>query len=125
MMGEQYGIKLTFSRLEMASIPWSVIKRRMDIKVFDEFFAPLVGDGIYHVIRSQYRREERLEIDATEYYLVIDHALANVQQITIAEMVEIPKKAVPVCSACGNVLFLDKRGGCKACGHPAGEDWNK
>jgi hypothetical protein len=118
-----YGVQYMVSRYAVDSIPWEYIKRQLDEIMLRDVFAPMIGDGLYHVIKADYLKDDNYPIDAIIYYAKIHHTIAQIQNIVIPSMVNIPETARFICRWCGNVLKLDKRGGCMACGAPPGNDW--
>jgi len=99
-----------------AEIPWEHIKRNLGQRAFDELFSLTIGDGLHHVIKSDYMKDECF--DKTIYYLKIRHSIARVQSVNIQEFISIPETAVRICTYCGSVMNLDKRGCCATCGAP-------
>ena len=127
MSAEKYVARISASRRWLEDDPdaWERIKRDLIRKYMTELFPPMIGDGLYHVMRFDYYKQENYEgLGTIDYMLVCRHAIANVQNVTIPEMTRVDaylrsSGMKPACSFCGNTLILDSRGGCKACGAPA------
>lgn len=118
-----YGIKYRCST-EMLEQPhaFEAVKGRLSEEFFKNIILPTIGDKKYHVIKSDILRDNNLMFPGTvDFYLKISHSVAEIQHIVLAQLDPIPETARVVCRWCGNVLGLDKRGGCKACGAPPGK----
>jgi len=116
-----YGIR--FQSPAYVNIPWDYIKKELDMMMSRDIYSQLVGDGLYHVIKADYLKDENCHPDIITYYARISHTVAQIRQVNIPSFVEyyqIPATAREVCRWCGNSIVLDKRGGCSACGGPGG-----
>ena len=116
MNDTEYGIKVTISAEYGGG--WGEAKRRIDRMAFESFFSKIIGDNQHHVIQSEYLKEDNPQNMTTDYYLKLRHSIAQVQHYRIAEMSAVPESAIKICTYCGSVLSLDKRGCCTTCGAP-------
>ena len=128
MSAEKYVARISASRRWLEDDPdaWERIKRDLIHQYMTELFPPMIGDGLYHVMKFDYFTQETPERFGTiDYALVCRHTTAIVRNVIIPEMPQVDaylrsSGMKPACSFCGNTLILDSRGGCKACGAPAG-----
>jgi hypothetical protein len=101
------------------------VRRDFSRQLTEHFVEPMIDDGLYHVIRADIMRDETF--DAINFYLRVHHSVAQVRHVEFMQMdaqpVRIPETAKLACRYCGNVLNLDARGGCSACGAPAGRSY--
>ena len=100
---------------------WEYAKMEINYQLLEKVISPTLGDEEHHVFYSKYFKKYDPLRRATNIYLRLDHSIAKTQEYVIAKIGEIPKDAIPVCRYCGNELRIDKRGGCSACGGPAGK----
>jgi hypothetical protein len=123
----RFGICCRVSQYALETTPecWKQARREMMYEFFNKLIEPIADDGAHHVFKVDTLREDDPSTMSVNYYLSIRHSIAQVQNIIMANFSSIPPTAVRACHWCGNVLALDKRGGCKACGGPAGNNWGE
>ena len=93
-------------------------------KFAEQILEPMIGDGMNHVLKTDLLRTD--DENGVTIYLKCDHCVARFKDVVIKRLVweeDIPVMAVKVCRWCGSVLKLDARGGCTACGAPAGKSF--
>ena len=103
---------------------WEHARHQLINQYMGEIFPEMIGDDKYHVMKFDYYRRECVGLDEIEIVLTCHHAIANQERIIIPVFDEFEFTSQgfkKTCSHCGNVLTLDYRGGCVACGGPAGE----
>jgi len=103
---------------------WEYVKHELVYKYMSDLFPRMIGDGLYHVMKFDFYKNEDFEFDYMQYDLICHHDIAQVQSIKLYETEQAinnyihTAKLKPACRYCGNTLKLDKRGGCSACGGP-------
>jgi hypothetical protein len=117
-----YGLCVSVSH--GVDIPWEVIKKRLNQPILENIIEPTLGDEKYHVWSSKYMVDDTF-YGGKNYYIKVSHSIAEMQHVAIpvledVRFTSIPISAREVCHYCGCVLTLDGRGGCRACGGPAG-----
>ena len=123
-----FGIKQSVSREILDAYPqyFQEVRRKFSHELTKNIVEPIIDDGLYHVIKADIMRDETpISVD---FYMRLSHSIAKIRHYEIPEFnqlsARIPETAKLACRYCGNVLTLDKRGGCSACGAPAGRSYN-
>lgn len=104
---------------------WERIKYQLMSHYMRDYLPAMIGDGNHHIMKFDYAVLPCVDFGYTddfmvEYRLYCLHSIADTQHITIPvvsfEQELLKEGAKRACRWCGNVLVLDKRGGCSACG---------
>jgi hypothetical protein len=98
---------------------WEHVRQVLMSQYMRDFLPEMIGDGHHHVMKFDYAIiDDRFGFEGVEYRLYCRHSIAEVERVRIATFEEELRKenAKPACRWCGNILVLDKRGGCSACG---------
>lgn len=94
------------------------IKERLTFECGRYLVPSIIDSGKHHVVKLDMYRVDNPAFDKIDFYIKGSHFYAKTHSIYIPVMEEfsLPATAKPCCRWCGNVLTLDSRGGCSACG---------
>lgn len=118
MIDGRFGAKYTVSRWDVINDPFyfEYIKRELIHRCGEYLLPQIVDSDKFHVVKLNMYRDDNP--DSIDFYLRGVHQLAqevNVR-IPVIDNVVLPPTVRECCQWCGNVLSLDERGGCGACG---------
>ena len=101
---------------------WNYAKRNLMSQFMETIMPDMIGDGLHHVMKFDYVVRDLQDYQGKEYLMMCKHSVAKIQNITIPDyrVSYMGYEYKSACRYCGNTLILDKRGGCSACGGPAG-----